>query len=148
MRKPAGNTWNGVEVTYNIYMLAVPRSTRIGNKDSVKWSCLDSSTHTESHRAADTSERSTSEVTVALHTFLPKRANLNLTGMLFALPAKHASLTCLKRAFKTKHALDCRPASVVPKMYPRQNLCRYGILTLPCESVRLKPTSCTAVICR
>jgi len=38
-------------MTYNIYMLAVPRSTRIGNKDSGKWSCLHYSTQPKSHRA-------------------------------------------------------------------------------------------------
>jgi len=43
------------------------------------------------------------------------------------LPAKHANLTCLKPSFNTEHALDCRPASVVLKVYPRQNLWRYEI---------------------
>ncbi len=67
------------------------------------------------------------KVTVARHTFFPKRANLNLTGILSALPAKHAKLSCLKRAFTIEHALDCRLASVVLPVYPRQNLCRYEI---------------------
>ncbi len=51
IRMPAGDTWNWVKMTYNIYMLAVPRSTRIRNKDSVKGSCLKNPTHPESHRA-------------------------------------------------------------------------------------------------
>ncbi len=87
---PSSNTWDWVKVTNNVYMLAVSRGSRIGNKYSVEWSCLQYPTYANRYAQQVYSEDMHKLPTVLLRrTFRPKRANLNLTGILPASPAEN-----------------------------------------------------------
>ena len=79
-------------MTNNVYVFAVSRSSAVSNKKSVKWRSLlckqrASSVEQVCKKYSKTSCVRSRKQNHRQRTFRPKRANLNLTGILFASPA-------------------------------------------------------------